>query len=172
MKRLALVIGVVIVTLAAAPVSAGSSGVRAAAAEPGAEVNADLEGKPIPTSQIPKYRCNDFDFPAIHCFRSEDGLQAAVRTELSIATASGVDYVQVFDGANFVGASMVMSQDYNALWTIGWNDRIGSFKGRNSQSGTFYTDWFGTGSAYGFCCNQWVSSLGGYDNTFSSVYNN
>ena len=55
---------------------------------------------------------------------------------------------------------------------IGWNDRVSSFKGKNAQTGTFYTDWFAGGSGYGFCCNQQVSSLGGFNDTFSSVYNN
>ena len=91
---------------------------------------------------------------------------------LSTAAASGLDYVQWWDQSNYGGASMIASQDYGALSFIGWNDRIGSFKGKNLQTGNFYTDWFMGGTAYYFCCNQLVPSLGGFNDTFSSVYNN
>jgi hypothetical protein len=77
--------------------------------------------------------------------------------------------VTIWDGAAFSGAFMNVSQDYSVLATIGWNDKISSFKGRNSETGTFYTDWFYGGSFWAFCCNAQLSSLGSYNNTFSSV---
>jgi len=145
-----------------------------AAAEPvdaGAQIEADLEGVPIPVAAISKFYCNDFDFPQIHCFRSAAGLDASLSTELSLSLLSGSDFVQIYDGSSYLGASMIHSQDYDALWVISWNDRISSFKGRNSATGHFWTDWYHGGSSYAFCCNQQVSSLGGFNNTFSSVYN-
>ena len=65
---------------------------------------------------------------------------------------------------------MYMSDDYQVLATIGWNDRISSFIVKNSMTGKFWTDWFYGGSYYYFCCNSQVQYLGGYDNTFSSVF--
>jgi hypothetical protein len=156
--------------LALALISSGPV-VAAAPDDAGTQIEADLEGVPIPASTISKYYCNDFDFPAIHCFKTPGGNDAALSSELSLGLLSASDYVQIFDNVNWGGAWMVLSQDYDALWTIGWNDRISSFKGKNSATGHFYTDWFHAGSSYGFCCNQQVGSLGSFNNTFSSVYN-
>jgi len=64
---------------------------------------------------------------------------------------------------------MNVSQDYAALSAIGWNDRISSFRGRNSETGQFWTDWFYGGTWYAFCCNTSVSNLGSFNNTFSSI---
>jgi hypothetical protein len=82
---------------------------------------------------------------------------------------TSVDYVTVWDGTFFSGASMNVSEDYSALSLIGWNDRISSFKGRNSESGAFYVDWFYGGAWWTFCCNQQTSNLGTFSNTFSSI---
>jgi hypothetical protein len=86
-----------------------------------------------------------------------------------MALLSGTEYVTVWDQAGFFGGSMSISQDYASLLTIGWNDRISSFKARNSQTGRFTVDWFFGGSSWPFCCNSQLSSLGAYDNTFSAV---
>jgi len=59
--------------------------------------------------------------------------------------------------------------ELHPLITIGWNDRMSSFKARNGETGRFWTDWFNGGSSWPFCCNSQVSGLGAYDNTFSSV---
>ena len=64
---------------------------------------------------------------------------------------------------------MHVSQDYSALATIGWNDRISSFKARNSETGAFFTDWFYSGSSWPFCCNTQQPTLNAYDNLFSSI---
>jgi hypothetical protein len=64
---------------------------------------------------------------------------------------------------------MNVSQDYATLSTIGWNDRISSFKARNSETGTLFADWFFTGTWWAFCCNTQVANLGSYSNTFSSL---
>jgi hypothetical protein len=38
------------------------------------------------------------------------------------------------------------------------------------MSGKFWTDWLYSGNYWYFCCNSQVSSLGRYDDTFSSVF--
>ncbi len=83
--------------------------------------------------------------------------------------AAALDYVEVFENPSYGGASMYMAQDYSVLSLIGWNDRISSFKGLNGQAGIFYTDWLYGGSTWSFCCNQNISSLGAFNDTFSSV---
>jgi hypothetical protein len=127
---------------------------------------ADLEGQPLELARVGTLYCHDFDFPRIHCFRTAAALTTAVTPVLA---TSSVNYVLIFDYTTYAGAYMYISQDYSILAVIGWNDRISSFKAVNSQSGTFYGDWLYGGSQYGFCCNQNVSSLGSYNDTFSSV---
>jgi len=136
-------------------------------------MTADLNGKPIPLKEVGNWYCEDFDAPAIHCFSDPGALNARVSSTLEAAAAgTAVNYVIVYDFSGFAGIYMYMSQDYTALFTIGWNDRVSSFIALNSQAGTFYQDWFYGGSPYGFCCNQQVSYLGSLDNTFSSVHRN
>ena len=54
---------------------------------------------------------------------------------------------------SYSGSSMYISQDYDTLALVGWNDRIRSFKGLDSGQGIFWTDWYATGSTLSFCCN-------------------
>lgn len=138
------------------------------AAEAGAAVTltAYLDGKPIPLKEVSKYFCDDFAYPVITC--SASALISTTRSTLMTLLTS-VEYATIYDNAFFGGAWMNVSQDYSAFSLIGWNDRVSSFKSRNSETGVFYTDWFWTGSQWSFCCNQQLTSLGAYDNTFSSI---
>ena len=146
---------------------AGIGNPRAArAADPDPELTATLDGKPIPLEDVGKYYCDDFAYPEIRCSSS----RLVVDTRATLVTLlTAVDFVTIFDGANYSGAYMNVSQDYSALVLIGWNDRIGSFKGRNSETGSFYTDWFYGGTQWAFCCNTQTPGLGSYNNTFSSI---
>jgi hypothetical protein len=136
------------------------------AAAAGDEVTAYLDGKRIPTADIGRYHCDDFAYPVIRC--SVTAVMPRVRSTVATLLSSA-DYVTIYDGINFAGPSMTMSQDYSALLTIGWNDRASSFRGRNSATGKFWSDWMMGGTYTWFCCNQQVSSLGAANNTFSSV---
>ena len=167
--RLAVVMGFVMLALLAPPAIAAASD---AAEARDVVLTADLEGVPIPLVAVANFQCNDFDYPAIHCFKAASELAGTLQVALSLELLSGTDYVQFWDGTTYSGSSMIASQNYDALSLLGWNDRISSFKGKNLQTGSFYTDWFMGGTAYAFCCNQQVPSLGSYNNTFSSVYNN
>ena len=152
--------------LATPAIVAGPLPTVAAGTDTGPPLSAYLDGKPIPLADVSKYFCDDFSYPEIQC--SISPLITAARATVTNLLTS-VDYVTVFDGTYFSGAWMNMSQDYSILATIGWNDRISSFKARNGETGTFYVDWFYNGSQWSFCCNTQQSSLGGYDNSFSSV---
>jgi hypothetical protein len=143
-----------------------------------AELRADLDGRPIDPAQASSYFCHDFDFPQIHCFSTPSELEASV-AQAAMASSQGVviaafgpnDYVTVYSSPSYAGSFAHLSQSYDALATIGWNDMISSYRVRNSRTGAFYEHWFAGGSKKTFCCNQNVPSLAaGVDNTFSSVY--
>ena len=158
----ALLFGVLLALLPRSP---------AMAAQP--EVAVTLDGRPIPVSAIPEHDCHDLEFPVIRCFSGAGARDLAVSAEVEIVgteSVTAVAYVTIYDLTGFAGSSFVVSQNYDVLATIGWNDRVSSFKGRNSETGRFNVDWFAGGSAWAFCCNQQVSSLGGFNNAFSSVY--
>jgi hypothetical protein len=159
----------VIMAALASPSTVGAADEVDAARASG--IRADLDGRPIDLVNVGRYYCHDFAYPQIHCFSRAADLEARASRILD-ASSSSLDYAIIYDFATFAGPYMYMSQDYTVLAWIGWNDRIGSFLVRNSQSGKFWTDWFFGGSYYGFCCNQQVTYLGVYDNTFSSVYRN
>ena len=161
----ALVIFVVLTSLAlGVPRSAVAADGSHADTSPA--LTAYLDGRAIPLSDVSKYDCDDFSYPVIQC--SVSSLVMAARSTLT-TLLTNVDYVTVWDLPTYSGSYMNMSQDYAVLATIGWNDRISSFKGRNSETGTFFTDWFNGGSTWSFCCNTNQPTLNGYDNTFSSV---
>lgn len=139
----------------------------ASGAEPSGTVTAFLDGKAIPLADVSKYYCDDFSYPEIQCSTSQ-WVTSARGTVVSLLTS--VDYVTIFDQASYYGPFMNVSQDYPALVLMGWSDRISSFKARNGETGTFYVDWLYSGSQWSFCCNQQLPTLGGYDNTFSSLH--
>jgi len=130
---------------------------------------ADLDGVPIDLEEVANWYCDDFSYPAIHCFRDPKNLEAR-RTSILATTA--VTYVTIYDYTSFAGSYMHVSEDYTALVFLGWNDRISSYKARNSEDGHFYVDWYYGGTGYYFCCNQQASFLGSFDNQFSSVHRN
>jgi hypothetical protein len=141
----------------------------------GTTLRADLDGKPLDLVQVGRYYCEDFDYPVIHCFTRPAALEATVSAKLSGMTAdstTSVNYVVVYEYTSYQGAYMYMSQDYSILATIGWNDRISSLRVLDSSGGVFWTDWLYSGTPWSFCCTNWFSSLGSFDNTFSSVYQN
>jgi hypothetical protein len=139
--------------------------VAAADSEP--VLSAYLDGKPIALADVSEYYCDDFSYPVIEC--SASALVTSSRA-LVVSLLTSVDYVTVFENTSYGGAFMNISQDYTVLGLIGWNDRISSFKARNGETGTFYVDWFYNGSEWSFCCNTQQSTLGAYDNTFSSMH--
>lgn len=152
-------------------------GVSAASPSRGtpSSIRAELGGRPVKPELIPSYYCHDFDYPVIHCYHSSAELEAAKAqrgsTDGFSASFTAADYVTIYDGTIWTGPYMDVSQNYDALFSIGWNDRISSYKARNSASGKFWTDWFAQGTGRTFCCNTQVSSLpAGLDNAFSSIY--
>ena len=168
------------VCLSVALGSVASTRAQATGVRPETELRAELDGRPIPPAAAGQFFCHDFDYPLIRCYSTavalEDSLAGAGgSTESSLSTAAygAGDYLTVYSEPSYASAYAHLSQNYDALWTIGWNDRISSFKVRNSASGRFWQDWYQQGWSYAFCCNSQVPSLSSsWDNQFSSVYRN
>ncbi|MEO5965173.1 MAG: hypothetical protein ABIR11_06885 [Candidatus Limnocylindrales bacterium] len=137
-------------------------------------VQADLDGQPIMVSEVPGYFCQDRDFPAIHCFRTARALEGSIAARASgpsIMAAASSDYVIVYAGLSYSGTYMYVSQNYDTLFTVAWNDRIRSYRGLNGASGVFWTDWYATGDDLTFCCNVLDPSLPAtFDKAITSVY--
>jgi hypothetical protein len=158
----ALLFGVLLALLPTTPATAAAP-----------EIVVTLDGRPIPATAIAMHHCHDLEFPIVRCFGKAAERDLAASAEVSIAgieSVTAVAYVTMYDGSSFSGSSFLVSQNYDVLATIGWNDRVGSFKARNSETGRFYVDWFAGGGSWAFCCNQQTASLGSFNNTFSSVY--
>ena len=153
----ALFLGVVLALSASGPVLAGSAP---------SPVVADLEGRSIPAAEVSQHFCHDFAFPRVHCFTTGAGLDAAIAPYV----AAGVSFVVVYDGTLLSGSYAAISSNQDALTFIGWNDRISSLRSVNGGAGVFWTDWFGGGGRFSFCCGSSYLTLGSFDNTFSSVY--
>ena len=153
------------------------------------EVTADLEGQPIPRTSVGDHYCHDFDWPRIHCYGSEAGLEDAVApyvgaheaavtgwraaplgSDGSQAAARLVGYVKVFQLATFAGSIAYLSRSYPNLGEIGWSDRISSYIVYGGASGELYTDLNYSGAIDYFCCGQSVASLSStFDDKFSSL---
>src|SRR5712691_4153153 len=106
----------------------------AAATNGASPVRADLEGRPIKVAEISSYFCHDFSFPLVHCFSTSARLEASLAsTDGSVTAAFGPsDYVTMYSEPSYGGSYIHLSQNYDTLFWIGWNDRVSSFKGRNN----------------------------------------
>jgi hypothetical protein len=163
------VVGLAVVGLLLLGTSFGTGHALAAdgaGADPDPGLTATLDGKPIPLVDVGKYDCDDFAYPEIRCWSSKVIADARA---VAVTLLTAVDYVTIWDGANYGGSYLNVSEDYPALAVIGWNDRVSSFKARNSETGTFYIDWFYGGGQWNFCCNQQAPNLGSWNNTISSI---
>jgi hypothetical protein len=167
-----LVVALATVLCGLQPVSVAQAGNDAVA-----EIVATLDGVPIPPTGAGQHFCHDFEFPTIRCYAKAEDLERALESSaadggLKAATAYGSsDYVTVYSAAGYDGSYAHLSQSYDGLWVIGWNDRIRSFKARNSARGSFHTDWYAGGSRLDFCCNTNTPQLSStFSGTISSVY--
>lgn len=145
-------------------------------------VVADLDGVAISAPEIPDHFCHDRDFPKIHCFAQGKALVEALLADDAAhldsgpggaAAASSGDYVVIYSGLSYSGTYMFVSQNYDTLFVVNWNDRIRSYRSLNGASGTFWTDWYRTGYDLNFCCGAsatWLSSR--FDQQITSVYRN
>lgn len=92
-----------------------------------------LDGEPISVERAAEIACHDLDPEAVRCFESTAEMEADIRVMLGMgqgmaAAVLAVGYVIVYEDTLYGGASRTLSVDYANLSTIGWNDRISSFK--------------------------------------------
>lgn len=165
--RITAIAAAVLLLATAAPASASAPSTAGRPA-----ITADVNGRAIAPTQIPQYFCHDHDYPRIHCFTTSMALEAAVSSSAATMQAtSSSDYVVVYAGTNYYSSYMYVSQNYDALAVVGWNDRIRSYRALNGYPGVFYTDWFGSGAVLDFCCNNTAPYLSStFDSQISSVY--
>jgi hypothetical protein len=168
-----LLVGLIAAMTALSPAPAAASDGRSTRIE----ITADLEGSPIPPTQAGRYYCHDFEFPHLRCFSTGEALDAAALQldtashDSALAAYGPNDYVTIYSEPAFAGSYAHLSQSYDGLWVIGWNDRISSYKGRNSALGRFHVDWYAGGAHLDFCCNQSAASLSStFNDAISSVY--
>jgi hypothetical protein len=135
-----------------------------------------LDGNPATLAEATANHCHDLHAGAFECFTSEAERDAAVGTVLagenaasSESAAASSGYVIVWAAASFAGASTVLSQDYSNLTSLGWNDRISSYRVYTTGTGAFYDQAYYSGLTQFYCCFAQVSYVGNqYNDIFSS----
>ena len=144
------------------------------------KVRATLDGKPISLEDASALSCSDVNYPVLTCYRTEAELEAAMdASSLQLTQNAGVaaattatGYVIVFEHGQYAGASLAITHDYSCLCTIGWNDKISSFKSYGA-SGKFWENAPNGGFIYYFGPSTQVAYVGdAYNDRFSAVYLN
>jgi hypothetical protein len=130
-----------------------------------------LDGEPVSVRQAGQHHC--IAGVRLECYSShtarDRALHAARENAASGASALTSGYVIAYVDASFGGASIVLTQDYSDLSTIGWNDKISSYKVFTSLTGSFWTAANYSGVRQTYCCFTNVSYVGNSVNdTFSS----
>lgn len=168
----------VVFAFGAVVMSAGSTIAASPSADDSsrAELSATLEGDAIPLTAVAALPCHDFVYPIIRCFRSVEGLLAAVvshagdgqRTGTSLAVAAA-GYVTAYDQFNYGGSNpKVLSTDQAWLALIGWNDVTSSFKSSGAR-GRWWEHSPSGGLLYSYGTTTQVPVLSStYNNKFSA----
>jgi hypothetical protein len=162
---------IVSVAVITALIGWGATSPARAADDPAAAAVATLEGEVISTEVAAGLHCHDVDHPAIRCFRTADAMAAdarrAAQREGSLA-ALATGYVIVYEHSAYGGASRTLSTDYPNLGSIGWNDRISSFKSIGA-TGSFREHAPPDGFVYSFGGSSQVTYVGSaYNDRFSA----
>lgn len=137
-------------------------------------VSATLDGTEITLARAGDLSCHDFDYPVIRCFQTPAAMNVDVARRLQKLAASGgglavaVGYVIIYEHATYSGATMALSADQPWLSSIGWNDRISSFKSIGA-TGRFRENSPASGFAYNFGPTTQVPTLSDtYNDKFSA----
>ena len=137
-----------------------------------------FHGKEIPLSRVAQNHCHNALGSTILCFDSQAERDASLRRtidaqrEMSPASDLSVNYVTFFADINFGGASFTTADPISDLGSIGWNDRISSFKSLNSGHPKWWKDISYSGPAWQWVAGSWVANVGSDANDqFSSVQN-
>jgi len=140
-------------------------------------VSATLGGKPISIERVGHLSCHDLDYPMITCFGTTEAMRSDVahrlaRSSPEQASALATGYVIVYEHVSFAGANLLLSANQPWLSSVGWNDRISSFKSFGA-TGTFREDSPSGGFIYSYGPSTQVAGLSGtYNDKFSAFYIN
>lgn len=134
-----------------------------------------LGGETISVGQAADLSCHDLDQAAIHCFMDSSEMEAAIADLLGNLRDGGegllvVGYVTVYEDASYSGAARTLSTDYADLGSIGWNDRISSFKSFGA-TGNFREHTPAGGFVYSYSSGVTVPTLNGTYNDKFSLFN-
>jgi hypothetical protein len=170
----AVILGVALIVAGAPPVHATE---QVPMDRPGSVL---LDGVLSDLETASQHHCHDIGVALLTCFRSASARDHDAGTTLTTVAlnidddqavaSSSSGYVVAWELMTYAGSSVVLSQNYSNLGTIGWNDRISSYKVYTTGSGTFYEHTFYAGRTQQFCCYAQVSSVGTLNNTFSAFY--
>lgn len=129
----------------------------------------------ISVERAAELSCHDLERGVVRCFFKGEAAQADIKRVLSdpaLVRASVLltGYVIVYQDASYGGAYRTLSIDYNDLGSIGWNDRISSFKSFGA-TGEFYehappgglTFFFGTSSMISYVGNTYNDKFSSFD---------
>ena len=137
-----------------------------------AQVEAYLDGVPIPVSSVPNYFCTMRAYPTIRCFGTEAARDADTEQAMRVATAtSACPMVLVYQDINYGGGNSVFyTGNIPDLTTLGWNDQISSFKQYSTMQVRWYQNSNYGGTSWMWSAGAWVSNVGGAANDqFSSL---
>ncbi len=117
--------------------------------------------------------CHDFDYPVLRCFTTPAALERDVAERVRIkfvpAAVAATGYVTFWEHASYAGNQMTLSADQPWLNSIGWNDRISSFKSFGA-SGRFLENSPGSGFIYYYSSGVQVSYVGNFYNDKFSAF--
>ncbi len=136
-----------------------------------------LDGRPSTVAAATQFHCHDLDRSALRCFRSESERDRVVNDLLGLtagggavpAGATSTGYVIAFAAITYAGNSVVLSQNYPNLGTIGWDNIISSYKVYTNLTGAFYQNANYGGLTQQYCCfvnHPYVGDA--YNDIFSS----
>lgn len=163
----ALVGATVLAMTFAVPISASSG------------LSATLADKSISLDRAGTLSCHDFDYPVLRCFSTPAAmsLDVAGRAEGRSVSKQGFEvsdsgYVIVYEHSLYAGNYMILSADQAWLSSIGWNDKISSFKSFGA-TGNFRENSPASGLIYFFGSSAQIAYVGdSYNDKFSSFYIN
>ncbi len=144
--------------------------VASRSADPTPRTTVLLNGRVATLTAASRSHCDDLTPGVLRCYSSQRNRDRAASPRVSRdATAASAGYVVAYVDISFGGASVVLSQDHPDLRTIGWNNRISSYKVYTSLTGYFHQGAYYAGSAQSYCCFSQVSYVGNsFNDTFSS----
>jgi hypothetical protein len=138
---------------------------------------ATMDGSSISLQRAGTLSCHDLDYPLLRCFSGAEAmrLDLAARSEVRSARQTptvGDLYVIAYEHTSYAGSALGLTANQAWLSSVGWNDRISSFKSFG-VTGNFRENSPAGGFIYTFGPTAQVSNVGSlYNDKFSAFYMN